>query len=121
MYCPKCKTNINLEESKCPKCGDEFKLGGLVKILETGDKPLIAIIKSVLTDAEVKFFVKGEELQDIIGLGGFGTGYNVAAGPMELYVQEDDAEAVQMLIDELEQNQELNLEEDAEEEEDREF
>jgi hypothetical protein len=76
----------------------------------------------VLTDAEVEYFVKGEGLQDLIGLGGFGTGYNVAIGPMELYVQEEDAEAVQMLIDELEQNQNLDLEdEESEEEEDREF
>lgn len=121
MYCPKCKASVSLEESKCVKCGEEYKSGRMVKILITGDKPLIAIIKSVLTDAEVEYFVKGEGLQDLIGLGSFGTGYNVAAGPMELYVQQEDAEAVQMLIDELEQNQELDLEESAEDEEDREF
>lgn len=121
MNCPKCKANVSLEETKCANCSEEYKKGHMVKILITGDKPLITITKSVLTDAEVEFFVKGEGLQDLIGLGSFGTGYNVATGPMELYVSEEDAEAVQMLIDELEQNQELDMEAEGEEEEDREF
>lgn len=122
MNCPKCNAKINLEESICTNCGEEYKKGRMVKILITGDMPLIAITKSVLTDADVEYFVKGEGLQDLIGLGSFGTGYNVATGPMELYVSEEDAEAVQLLIDELEQNQDLDMEDiGEEEEEDREF
>lgn len=102
------------EDSKCGDCGTELKLNGFIKVFETGDKTLIAIIKSVLTDADIKFFIKGEEIQDIIGIGSFGTGYNTALGPMELYVEEEDAEAVRMLIEELEQKQDTDDEENEE-------
>lgn len=105
MNCPRCNARNELEAVKCSECGAELKAGSFIKVLETGDKPLITITKSVLTDADVEYFVKGEDLQDIIGLGSFGIGYNFAAGPMELYVHEEDAEAVKMLIDELEESQ----------------
>ncbi|MGB7604527.1 MAG: DUF2007 domain-containing protein [Lutisporaceae bacterium] len=112
MNCPKCNELVDKEDSKCSNCGTELKLKSFIKVLETGDMPLVTVIKSVLTDADVKFFVKGEGLQNIIGIGSFGMGYNSAIGPMEIYVQEEDAEAVKMLIEELEQNQDIDMDEE---------
>lgn len=117
MKCPKCNELVDQDALKCSNCGTELKPESFIKVLETGNKPLVTVIKSVLTDADVKFFVKGEELQDIIGIGSFGIGYNSAVGPMEIYVQEEDAEAVKMLIEELEQNEDIDMDDEEEDDE----
>ncbi len=112
MKIPECNELANKEESKCSNCDTELNQNSFVKVLETGDKPLILVLKSVLADADIKFFVKGEALQDIIGIGSFGAGYNAAIGPMEVFVQGEDAEAVKILIEEMEQNQDIDIDDE---------
>lgn len=75
----------------------------LVTIVETGDPALIAVAKSVLDEAGIAYFAKGEELQHLFGLGQFGLGFNPIVGPVRLQVREHDApEARELLRDFLE-------------------
>jgi len=71
-----------------------------VTVLETGDQALLAVAKSLLEDAGIPFFAKGEGMQDLFGAGRFGTGFSLVVGPVELQVSSDDAaEAHALLID----------------------
>ena len=70
-----------------------------VTVLETSDPALLAIAKSLLEDAGIGFFAKGEGIQDLFGAGRLG-GFNPITGPVELQVSADDAtEAGSVLLE----------------------
>ena len=113
MYCPKCKVEYEEGVKVCPACDVDLvenlegvpqkeEEGRYVIALTTQDRVFLAIVKSLLQDAQIKYFVKGEQLQDLMGVGAIGTGYNPLVGMMELYVREEDEEDVKKLLVELE-------------------
>ena len=63
----------------------------LVTVLATGNQAIIAVAKSLLDNAGIEYFVKGEGLQNLFGLGTLGTGFNPIVGPIEVQVNEPDA------------------------------
>lgn len=70
----------------------------LVTVLSTGDPAVLAIAKSILQSAEIEFLVRGEQVQDLLGIGRFPRGLNLVAGAMELQVSvENEPEAREML------------------------
>ena len=62
-----------------------------VTVLSTGDPALLAVAKSLLEEAGIPFFAKGEAIQDLVGLGRL-AGFNPAVGAVELQVRPEDAE-----------------------------
>jgi hypothetical protein len=69
----------------------------LVPVFATGDMALIAVAKSLLDAEQIDYFVKGETLQNLFGLGS-ATGYSFAMGPAEFWVRaEDKARAGELL------------------------
>ncbi len=71
---------------------DDAERVALVTVLATGDPALLAVAKSLLEDAGIDFFAKGEGVQDLFAWGRFGTGFNPIIGPVQLQVAADDAE-----------------------------
>lgn len=70
-----------------------------VTVLETSDPALLAVAKSLLEEAGIGFFAKGEAIQDLFGAGRLG-GFNLITGPVELQVSADDAaEAGSVLLE----------------------
>jgi hypothetical protein len=70
-----------------------------VTVLESGDPALLAVAKSLLEDAGIQYFAKGEGVQDLFAAGRVG-GFNPLVGPVELQVAADDAaEAKAVLLD----------------------
>jgi len=70
----------------------------LATVFESGNRIETETAKILLRDAGIEFFTLGDEVQDIIGLGGLGTGVNLATGPMRIQVRaEDDADALRVL------------------------
>jgi hypothetical protein len=115
MFCPKCKSEYVDGMVECADCHiplvtklpkenkkghDELKL---VPIYATGDPGIIALIKSILESAGIPYFVKGEETQNLFGLGSLGLGYNNILGPLEVWVREEEKEAAAELLSELEE------------------
>ena len=72
----------------------------LVRILTTGNAGLIAVAKSLLEGEEIDYFVRGDGLQDLFGLGRM-TGFNFAMGPAEFWVREEDAGRARELLEDL--------------------
>ena len=113
----------------CPKCGGEYVEGAtqcwncdvaLVDSPPSTDTPpapepprdletvfrcshpgLVAVAKSILTSADIPFVVINEATQDLIGLGRFPAGFNIALGPVEIMVPRSDIEDAAALLADL--------------------
>ena len=69
----------------------------LVTVLRTSDGGLVAVAKSLLEDAEIDYFVRGETLRNVMGWGGPGV-FNSAIGDAEFQVREADAPDASRLL-----------------------
>ena len=61
---------------------------------------LEVIANSLLEGEKIDFFVRGDGLQDLFGLGRT-TGYNFAMGPAEVWVRAEDADNARVLLQDL--------------------
>ena len=112
MFCPQCEEEYPWDVMVCPVCDvdtvDELpRLGPeptpdaeLVRVFATGDMGVIAIARSLLEGEKIDYFVRGDGLQDLFGLGR-ATSYSFAMGPAEFWVRADDAENVRVLLQDL--------------------
>ena len=107
MFCPQCREEYSWDVMVCPACDVDTvdRLPGpepdpnveLVLVLATGDAGLIAVAKSLLEGEEIDFFVKGDGLQDLFGVGRI-AGFSFATGPAEFWVREADAGRARELL-----------------------
>ena len=88
----------------------------LVTVFKTGHHGTIAVVKSILDEAGIEYNVKGEGIQDLIGAGIFGVGYNPITGPVEFQVLEDNAEFAKELLKDVSENPEPAEPEDEQQE-----
>jgi hypothetical protein len=112
MFCPQCEEEYAWDVMVCPVCDvdtvDELPREGpdptpdaeLVRVLATGDMGLIAIAKSLLDGEKIDYYVRGDGLQDLFGVGRM-TSYSFAMGPAEFWVREQDAENARALLQDL--------------------
>jgi len=114
MFCPKCRAEYREGISVCATCHvslvntlpDSPEPEGLkiVTVYKTGNPAIIAFIKSLLEGDGIRFFVKGENIQDLYGAGRFGTGFNPIFGPVEIQVDEKDSERATELLNLIEED-----------------
>lgn len=72
----------------------------LVTVYETGNEAVVAVIKSILDEAGIRYLAKGEGVQDLFGVGILGTGFNPITGPVQFRVMPEDQEyATELLKD----------------------
>jgi Putative prokaryotic signal transducing protein len=110
MFCPQCEEEYSWDVMICPVCDVDTvdKLPGpeptpdaeLVPVFKTGDAGLIAIAHSLLEGEKIDYFVRGEGLQDLFGLGR-ATNYSFAIGPAEFWVRAEDADNARTLLQDL--------------------
>ena len=108
MFCPKCEEEFSWDVMVCPTCDVDTvdRLPGpeptpdveLVPVLAAGDPGVIALAKSLLEAEEIDYFVRGDGLQDLFGLGRM-TSFNFAMGPAQFLVRADDADRARELLD----------------------
>jgi hypothetical protein len=70
----------------------------LVTVFETGHEGLVAVVKSILDEANIRYLAKGEGVQDLFGVGILGTGFNPITGPVEFRVMPEDEEYARELL-----------------------
>jgi hypothetical protein len=118
MFCPKCKDEFVQGILICPDCKVSLcdQLPGesketyepvfvdLLTVMETADIGIIMIAKSLLEEAGIRYFAKGEGLQHLFGAGVFGAGFNTLTGPVQIQVSRDDAAMAIELLKDLELN-----------------
>ena len=62
----------------------------LVVVFSSQNRADIMTAKSLLTSADIEYYVQGEDVQDIIAWGGIG-GINPVTGPVKILVRAEDA------------------------------
>ena len=117
MFCPKCGTEYREEAVKCSDCGaplvaeppskdtDSMEWEDLVTVLSSSDPAVIAVAKSLLEEAGIRYFAKGEGLQDLFALGRVG-GFNPIMGPVEFQVPKASEQQARELLEDLEKEME---------------
>jgi hypothetical protein len=107
MYCPKCRAEYKDNILRCADCDVELvselppeEFVEFVKVFESADPALTAIIKSILDSAGIRYFVTGDNMQSILGAK-FEFGMGADLGNAEFQVSEDDEETVRELLHEL--------------------
>lgn len=70
----------------------------LVPVYETGHDGVIAVVKSILDEAQIKYLAEGEGVQDLFGVGVIGTGFNPVTGPVVFKVLPEDEEYARELL-----------------------
>ena len=69
-------------------------------VFRTNDLIKLAIAKSILESESIEYFVKGEQIQSLFGLGGIGS-VNPVTGPAEMQVAEADVKTATEALSEL--------------------
>ena len=69
-----------------------------VTVLASADPAVILVAKSILEQADIPYFAKGEGTQDLFALGRFGTGFNPGVGAIQLQVAPENADAARDLL-----------------------
>lgn len=73
----------------------------LVVVLSSGDKARLALAKSLLESADIKYYVVGEASQDLFVDGRLGFGYNPLTGPATIRVAAEDVDAALSVLSDL--------------------
>jgi len=106
-HCPECNVEYIDTAIRCSDCDVELTLGPPIPeehpdpkmetVYATGDPALVALARSLLEDAEIEYFTKGNEIQNLIGLGGLG-GLGYVIEPVEFVVAAKDAPTARELL-----------------------
>ncbi len=111
MYCPDCGSEYREGFVQCADC--EVPLVdslpqepvhpdvNFVTVLETGDPGEIALAESILLEANIPYFKKGDQIQDLFALGRLPFGFNPVTGPVEFQVAEENVDAAYEALEEL--------------------
>jgi hypothetical protein len=111
MFCPRCRLEYEPGVTRCSDCRvalvqnlpDPPEYVEFVTVLTTGNPAILAVAKSLLDNAGIAYFAKGETVQSWVG-GTFGTGFNVITGPAELQVDEEDADEAKEILNHIGEN-----------------
>jgi hypothetical protein len=108
MFCPQCRREYREGFTTCYDCGVPLVLElppestleyvQLVTVFATGHEGLIALARSILDAAAIRYSLKGEGLQDLFALGRVGSGFNPVVGPVEIQVNKDDEAKAKELL-----------------------
>lgn len=106
-HCPECNAEYLDTAIRCSDCDVELTIGPAIQeehpdpkvenVYATGDPALVAMVKSLFEDAKIEYFTKGDEIQDLFGMGRIG-GLNILCGPVEFVVAAKDAPTARELL-----------------------
>ena len=112
MFCPNCKSEYKAGIIKCIECGvklvnelpeEKEEFVEFVKVFESSDPLLTALIKSILEDAGIEFFVNGEHMQSILGAK-FSFAFGADVGNAEFMVSKEyESVALDLINNQVEQ------------------
>ncbi len=76
----------------------------LVTVFRTGHEGIVAIVKSILDEAQIQYLAKGSGVQDLFGVGVLGAGFNPITGPVEFRVMPEDVEYAKELLKDIKES-----------------
>lgn len=125
MYCPECRTEYREGFTECADCGVPLVSElppepvetnqELVTVMEASDEAVTTMAESLLREANIEYLIKGDEIQDLIGAGRLGMGFNPVTGYAQIQVMPADEEAAREILADLMSSDPTLEEEDLEE------
>ncbi len=116
MYCPECGSEYREGIFECVDCQvpltaeppaeESHPNLDLVTVMTEEDPARLALAESLLMDAEIPYTKKGEQIQDLFGMGRLA--FNPLVGPVLLQVPQEHAEEARALLDDLESEEEVD-------------
>lgn len=110
MRCPACGCDCPEDAARCPGCGASFASdtvsgeprarSGLVPLLSTTDIGYLAVVKSLLESAGIRFAVQGEEGLHLFPITMSGSLFRSQALAATVLVCREDEEDARRLIEE---------------------
>lgn len=73
----------------------------LITVFESPDLVLFALAKSALDEAGIRYIAENELIQDLFGLGRFGSGFNLVTGAPRIRVTPENADRANEILEEL--------------------
>ncbi len=118
IFCPQCGAQYRDGFTQCSDCQVSLVSHSpdrpeetepqldltLVSVFETGDPAILALAKSILEEAGIEYYARGEGIQDLFGAGRVGVGYNPLVGPVSIQVREENEEESIELLRELKED-----------------
>ncbi len=112
MYCPDCGAEYRPEIQECADCGvilvPALPAGDapdpdakIVPVFRTTDAMVLPIVTSLLDSAGIDYFVQGEEALGLIPVGSMGSAVSRASLGAIVHVNDEDAESVRAMLDEI--------------------
>ena len=111
MYCPVCGLEYREGVTECRDCGVALTLDpppeppeptaewlDLETVLESSDPARLLVAQSLLTAVGIPCFVRGQLIQDLLGLGRAPWGMNFITGPVQLQVPMERGEEARQLL-----------------------
>lgn len=83
----------------------------LVKVFETSDPGLLAVIESIFNENNIDFLTKNENLQELFGGGRIG-GMNYILGPVQVWVREEDESTAKEVLAKLKESGDVDSDDD---------
>jgi hypothetical protein len=111
VFCPACRVEYQEGVGRCADCDVPLvdarppeppaPSGNVVTVFTTSDPSLAVLARGLLESADIPFAAITGNLQDFVGVGRVGTGWNVALGPVRFDVPEERAEEALALLERL--------------------
>lgn len=108
MNCPYCGSEVAHGAPRCERCdvrirwhGDEVEFEtrtAMVPVFTARDPATLPVVESLLEANGIPHVVANDLMQDMVGLGRLGTGYNPVTGPPVVRVPEDRADEALRLL-----------------------
>lgn len=77
---------------------EAFHYEEFVPVKEVLNAALVPFVESLLQSTGIRFFIKGERVQDFFGWGRFGSGFSIITGPPVVYVEPARADEARELL-----------------------
>ncbi|HEX2787053.1 MAG TPA: DUF2007 domain-containing protein [Ignavibacteria bacterium] len=77
---------------------DKLDHQNAVTVFSSGNEAVISVVKSILDEANIKYLIKGEDVENLFGLGVIGTGFNPVTGPVEFQVMPENVKYAKELL-----------------------
>ena len=104
MFCPSCRSEFRPGFSRCNDCDvdlvwelpkDAHADPRLVSVFESSDPSLVAVVQSLLDDADIPYEIRNPRAHGVLGTDGF------SMNPTRFFVRGDDAEEARELLADL--------------------
>lgn len=101
--CNDCLTGLVETKPEHQGKHSELEYEEFVPVGEVRGAAMASFVKSLLQSVEIRFFIKGERVQDLIAYGQLGAGFNPITGAPVLFVEPSRAEEARELLSAIEE------------------